>query len=854
ALDLLKQLGPATPRGSELLGVLLSVAAGMPDDEALARIESTLATRADAAATACHAVGHAHIDTAWLWPIRETRRKCLRTFTNQLNLMERYPEYVFMCSQAQQYAWIEEEHPAVFEAVKRAVASGAWEPVGGMWVEPDANVPSGESLVRQFVHGTRYWRERFGEKGEQRILYLPDTFGFPAALPQIMLLAGCDTFITNKLWWNGVNEFPHTTFVWRGIDGSEVLAHNTPGRDYNATNTPKELLRGQTSHRTLAPRPRTADGKPASALWLQPFGYGDGGGGATAGMIESAALAQDCGGLPRVRLSGVNEFCDALWAQRETLSASGDDFPAWWGELYLEAHRGTLTTQAWIKAANRRAEDELRFAELLQFAGPNRPTADAGAAAAEKLDRAWKLLLLNQFHDILPGSSIGWVYEDARRDFERITKITDKLIERCTTAWLEGLSTEGVKAPVGVFNPCGAPADAVIELEDGVLVAAKRVPALGVAVVDRAAHHGLVPASVDGLAMSNGVVECELDELGRVVRLARAGDKRGVTRGEGEFAAPMNQLVLYDDRPHMWDAWDIDPGYERSARPVETEPESIEIVREDPLRVAIRVVRALGERSRIEQTYVLDAGSPRVDVHSVVHWHERRTLLRALFPTRILADEATYEIQFGQVKRPTHANTPWDAAKFEACAHRFVDLSMPGVGFALLNDCKYGHSCRDGVVGISLLRSPVHPDPEADQGDHEFCYSMMPHAGDWREAGVDLQAELLNTPPLAYPLIAGETGPLGRAWAPFSLDAFGAAGAMVSAVKRSEDGRGIAVRVYESRGGEGGFAIKWNVPVSEVRPTDLIEREIELDGFSHSGGRTTVMVRPYQIVTIVAKV
>jgi alpha-mannosidase len=533
------------------------------------------------------------------------------------------------------------------------------------------------------------------------------------------------------------------------------------------------------------------------------------------------------------------------------MTEAGDDFPVWCGELYLELHRGTLTTQAWIKAANRRAEEDLRFAEVLTFAGPGAAGTDSGAS--EKLDRAWKLLLLNQFHDILPGSSIGWVYEDARRDFDRITKITEKLIDRGTTAWLARLSTEGVRQPVGVFNSCSAPVDAVIELEDGALVVAKRVPALGVAVVDRGAPHGLVPVRLEGLTMSNGIVECELDEVGRVVRLARAGGARGVTRGEGELAEPMNQLVMYDDRPHMWDAWDIDAGYERSAKPVVDEPEAIEVVREDALRVAVRVSRAIGARSRIEQTYVLDAGSPRVDVHTKVEWREKRTMLRALFPTRVRAAEVTCEIQFGQVMRPTHANTSWDAAKFEFCAHRFVDLSMPGAGFALLNDAKYGHSCRDGVVGMTLLRSPVHPDPEADQGEHEFTYSLMPHDGDWRAAGVDQQAELLNNPPVAYVLNAEEKGDLGRAWSPLVVEAEGYAGVMVDAVKRSEDGGALVVRVHESRGGEGVIRVKWNIAVRGVRAVDLLERPMELEGLRHEGDVTEVPVRAYQIVTLAAE-
>ena len=850
ALDLVKQVGTATPRGKQLLDALTLIHASTSAADALAWLEAAIAIPADGSSTVCLAAGHAHIDTAWLWPLRETRRKCIRSFTNQLNLIDANPSYTFMCSQAQQYAWIEEDAPHLFSRITKAVESGQWEPVGGMWIEPDANVPSGESLARQFLYGTNYWTHKFGSRARQRLLYLPDTFGFPASLPQIISLAGCDTFITNKLWWNAVNEFPHTTFIWRGIDGTEILSHNTPGRDYNATNTPRELIRGERSHKTLAPRPNLDSGQPAPAIWLQPFGFGDGGGGATHAMLESAELASDASGLPRVRLAGAHEFCDLLHDQRADLLSRDEDFPAIDGELYLELHRGTLTSQSWIKLANRRAEEDLRLCEILLFAGPVAHEAATVTQTVEKLDRAWKLLLLNQFHDILPGSSIGWVYDDARRDFDRISKITDKFIDRGTTAWLSRLSTEGVREPVGVFNPCSVPMSGVIELEDERLVYAREIPALGVAVVDRANPHGMVPARIDGLTMSNGIIECELDELGRIARLLRLGDRSNVMREDEDGFVPLNQLVLYDDRPHMWDAWDIDAGYEKSARTVENEPESIEIVHEDALRVAIRVRRSLGVSSTIEQTYTLDAGSPRIDIHTKVKWSERRTLLRALFPTRILSDRVTCEIQFGTCDRPTHANTSWDAAKFEFCAHRYMDLSQRGVGIALLNDCKYGHSCRDGVMGLSLLRSPVHPDPQCDQGEHEFTYALMPHDGDRIAAGVDRQAEALNTPLFAYPLNAEEQGDLGRAWSPLTFECDGPCAVSISAIKRAADNDDLIVRFNESHGGEGVARITWKIPVATVEAVDLLERPMHVQGIKHSGNVTTIPLRKFAIISL----
>ncbi len=816
-------------------------------EQAIAILAASLSLPAAGSTTVCHATGHSHIDTAWLWPLRETRRKCLRSFSNQLRLMEQFPEYKFLCSQAQQYAWVEESSPELFSQISTRVAEGRWEPGGAMWIEPDANCPSGESLVRQIQHGTSYWRSKFGDAASQHFLYLPDTFGFPATLPQIMAHAGLTTFVTNKMVWSRSNVFPHTTFAWRGLDGTEVLAHNTPGHDYNAVNTPKELHKGEVNHRTRTTAP---------AIWLQPFGYGDGGGGPTDWSIRYAQIAADCDGMPRVRLSTPREFCRELHAQHERTQGTPEAFPTWSGELYLEIHRGTLTSQAWIKTANRRAEEDLRFAELLAFSPPPGAASPTPESVA-KLDRAWKTLLLQQFHDILPGSSIGWVYEDSRRDFARIAKVTDAMIDKGTTAWLSGLSTAQAKEPVGVFNPCSTPSTAVIELPDGALAFARNVPALGVAVVDRAAPHGAVPVRLedrletDGVfVMTNGLVRVEFTETGEIVSLRREGEGEDtVMRADDGAVEPMNQLVLYEDVPHMWDAWDIDPFYEHKPMPVETAPTSVEVVCEDALRCAVRITRPLGTASTIEQTIALDAASPRVDIHSKVEWKEHRTLLRALFPTAIRADEATYEVQFGAVRRPTHRSTTWDAAKFEVCAHRWMDLSERGRGVAILNDCKYGHSCHDSTLGVSLLRAPKHPDPDADIGTHEFSYAIVPHGGSWQDAGIPAHAEAFNTPPVAYALNAGETGPLGTSWSPCVIDCGGTAGVLVSALTASQDGKGRVLRLWECHGGRGEVAVRWNLPAATAQRVDLLDRPMEGD-CRHDGTVTKVRVRPWEIVTI----
>ncbi|MEL7472840.1 MAG: glycoside hydrolase family 38 C-terminal domain-containing protein, partial [Planctomycetota bacterium] len=744
-VQLLRALDPSSPRARQLLAGMQELTDAHRRGEAARAshaLDGLLRVPSAGSTPVGFAVGHAHLDTAWLWPIRETRRKFVRTACNVLGLMDRHPEFRFLCSQAQQYAWLEQDAPAVFERVRARVAEGVWTPEGGMWIEPDCNVVSGESLIRQVLHADRYWTSRFGETAAQRVLYLPDTFGFPASLPQIMRATGLDTFITNKLSWNAINDFPHTSFYWRGLDGCEVLAHCTPGGDYNASQTPKEMLRAVEHLRAIPAQ--------GPAVYLQPFGFGDGGGGPTDWSIRNTQLAEDCDGLPRQRLGGVGAFVDALREQ-----ADRSELPVWDGELYLELHRGTLTTQSWIKQANRRAEFDLRLAEAMTFAGPHSIEPERSERAMAKLDRAWKLLLLNQFHDIIPGSSIAEVYDDARRDFEEIDRLIDQLFAKATKAWATAFDTTQADEPALVINPSGHERSGVFEVEtDGVsrLKFAKRVPALGAAVVDLRSSSECVPVTAGAIgegadrrySLANGVIEAVIDARGRVMSLARIGGREVVPESTAD--AGLNVLCLYDDRPHAWDAWEIDPGYEGSARPVDGECERWELVEQGPLRARLVCERSLGRASRLRQEFVLDAGAPRLDVRTWVDWHESHTMLRVLNPVDVRATSATYGIQFGHVRRSTHVNTTLDAAMFEVCAHGWADLSEPGLGVAILDDGKHGRSCRDNVMGVTLLRSPTHPDPGADRGEHTFTYSMLPHEGDWRAAMVDVEAELLSTP------------------------------------------------------------------------------------------------------------
>ncbi|MFN0131046.1 MAG: alpha-mannosidase [Phycisphaerales bacterium] len=813
--------------------------------------------------THCLAVGHAHIDTAWLWTTAHTRRKCLRTFSTALQLMHEDAAFRFTCTQPQLYQWLEAESPGLFARIAQRVRDGRWEGAGGgaMWIEPDCNIPSGESLVRQILHARAYWQSKFPDIAPPTCLFLPDTFGFPATLPQIIAQAGLTTFITNKLAWNDTNKFPYSSFLWRGLDGTEVLSHCTPGHEYNATNTPRELRR---AHDNLCRSPFTdscldAALPPCLSSFLQPFGFGDGGGGPTSDTLQRIHLANACPALPAIAQGTIRQFCDALHAARRDYGLLGRSLPVHAGDLYLERHRGTYTTQQWLKRSNRRAEQRLRIAEWLLAAGPG----DAPPSADERgvLDEAWKLLLLNQFHDILPGSSIGAVYKDSRREMAVVDAVAGNLIRAGSERWAFALNGG---TPL-VFNPASSPRSGVAEHE-GALVFVRDVPAIGVSRVPRASGTALDIASAraDGHVLSNSVIRAAIDAAGRVSSL-RQVRRDGRLGPEVCARGGTCHVALYTDTPRHWEAWDIDLDHARTRRVLSGAAARVEVVERGPLRAAIEVERPLGRASRMVMRYSLDAGSPRLDVRCRVDWRESRTLLRVLFPSAARSDAATTEVQFGHVRRALRARTRHDRARFEVCAQRWADVSdargSGGVGLAVLNRGIYGHSCLDGVLGLTLLRGTRFPDPEADIGEQELEFALMPHGGDWRAAGVDREAEAYNAP-----LFVAGSGVAsgdesegkrnmrdGASWAALRIEVDGPARVEVVAIKPAERGTGFVMRLVET-GGLGGVArVKWKVRVGGVRAVDLMERPMEFDGLRHEDGVTMVPMGPFRIVSLMVE-
>jgi alpha-mannosidase len=853
ASNLLGELDPRSPGAGALYAALVGATQSI-DDRAVAETADTAreilerALNPDTPA-ACPALGlavaHAHIDTAWLWPLAETRRKVLRSWTNALEVLDRHPRVTFICSQAQQYARLESDAPEVFRGLADRVADGRFQPMGGMWVEPDANVPSAESLLRQILHADRYWRSRFGDqRGAQHTLYLPDTFGFPASLPDLMHAAGLDLFITNKMSWNQGTPYTHTNFRWRGLGGCEVLAHNTPNHDYNCTNTPRELRRITANLRGLP------DGCPKPQPYLHPFGFGDGGGGPTLEQAETVDLAGNHPALAPLRHGSLAEFRDLL---RELDVSLPGGLPIHEGEQYLELHRGTLTTHAWLKRANRELELALRLAEVLAFAAPSR--RDAGPRHAERLDHAWKLLLLQQFHDILPGSSITRVYDDCRAHLAEIRKIVDSIMHDASGSWSSSLSpVAGVRgtslsSPYSILNPASAPQSAVLEHAGEFHQVS--APALSISPLPRGAgsqpdtppsspHHPthLNPSTGE---LSNGIISARIDRSGRIASLRLAGGP--------EFAeSPLNRLALYRDIPMNWDAWDLDAYTEDEPLWINDTPaESWSVRTNHPLRVEIEVSRPIGDGSTITQVFRLDAGSPRLDIITTYRWDERHRLLRAEMPTAVRAPFATYDIQCGSIRRPTTRDTLAERMMFEVCAHRWMDLSEPGKGLALLNNGRYGHSCRGGVMGLSLLRAPRHPDPTAGRDEGSLTYSLMPHAGDWRAAGVDLEADRLNNPPRIVPVACAAP------WSPVTITQAPGQRLDIAALKAAHDDPArLVLRLIETRGVAGRARVKWNLPVTRVVRADALEREIHAS-CAHAGDTTTIEIPPHGVVTLIAE-
>ncbi len=795
-----------------------------------------------------HAVGHTHIDVAWLWRLKHTREKAQRSFATVLRLMDRYEDYQFLQSQPQLYSYVKADCPDLYEKICRRVEQGRWEPEGGMWLEADCNLPSGESLVRQFLHGIRFFRKEFGKKC--RYLWLPDVFGYSWALPQIMKLCGIDTFMTTKISWNETNQIPEDLFRWKGLDGSEILTYfiETPEEwrpesdwfsTYNGLLTPATVLGSWKKFKN----------RELSRDVMISYGYGDGGGGPTREMLELRRMMDRMPGLPAVKTGSAGEFFDKIHASAE---AQPGKVPVWDGELYLEFHRGTYTTQAYNKKMNRKMEGLLAQTEWLTCLGGEA----MGENAWKELSDCWEAALLHQFHDIIPGSSIREVYEDSRKAYARMEQqalavreqameaLTRPAVDSYVLASFDSFAREEIvylpQTEPGAFYQKGQRLDAQ-KTEGGYYVKAVMEPFSLETVTFRGEDGGASasPFSIDleKREAVTPVYELAWNAGGQLTRIFDRVHQRNVLK-DGALG---NVLELYEDKPLSDDAWNVDSFYTEKMCILDASPE-VTLEEAGELLARLRFTYRFGDSS-VEQDMILYRDSLRIDFDTRVHWEESHKLLKTAFYTDIRSVKASYDIQFGHAERPTHANTSWERAKFEVCAQKWADLSEHGYGVSLLNDSKYGYSIRENAMKLSLLRSPVHPDPAADRGDHHFVYALLPHTGDVTEGGTIREAAKLNLPALAVKdrETAGKT----------ALFAFDGDGVMVDAVKKAEDDDALIIRMHEYRGGRGRAAFGFDREV-DAHPVNLLEEE--MDGVScekQDGGRgVRTWLRPFEIRTL----
>jgi alpha-mannosidase len=806
------------------------------------------------------AVGHAHIDMAWLWRLSHTREKAARTFATVLHLMRQYPEYRFVHSSPQLYLYLKEDYPEIFAAVREKIAGGQWEITGATWIEPDTNLPGGESLVRQFLYGIRTVRHEFGV--DMKLLWLPDVFGYSYALPQIIRQCGVRYLMTTKISWSQFNRFPYDTFRWRGLDGTELLTHfvttpeeTSPFYTYNGQLRPAEVQGLWDQYRQ----------KEVNDELLLLFGWGDGGGGPTREMLESARVLANLPGLPRVRLGKAEPYFAGL-AER----VSEKQLPVWDGELYLEYHRGTYTSQAYNKRANRLSEILYHNAEWLSALADVLTAESAYPAAA--LQQGWELILLNQFHDILPGSSIRQVYEDSRRDYEQIAAIGQEVLGRAQQRLVAGLA--GDEAQLAVFNSLSWTRDSLVELpwseewagktilnpdgrpspvqrvhnEQGrrLLLQAEALPSLGYRAYPLvAAESESEPGEliVTPLRLENGYYRLELNERGQIVSLfdKSAGRQALAAGGRG------NVLQVFEDKPMAFDAWDIDIYYQEKMREIGELVESV-VEEEGPLRGVLRLEWRYSD-STISQRLTIYRRSPRIDFRTVVDWQEQQTLLKVAFPLNVRATRATFEIQFGAIERPTHWNTSWDYARFEQVGHKWVDLSEGNYGVALLNDCKYGHDVKDNVLRLTLIKSAVRPDPEADRGRHDFTYSLLPHQGNWQQGRVVGEAYALNYPSL--PLLVEPAGRQPALPAHYSFAAVDSDHVIIESIKKTEEGDAWIVRLYECKQFRSqAVTLTFGQTLRRAVACNLIEED-ESD-VAYDGRRLTFAIGPFEIKTFKA--
>ncbi len=804
-------------------------------------------------------VGHTHIDTAWRWRLKHTAEKASRSFSTVLRHMEQYPEYIFLHTQPQQYAYIKEYFPEIYDQIRQRVKEGRWEIDGAMWVEPDCVLSGGESLTRQILMGRRFMLDEFGKEPEY--LWLPDVFGYSYALPQILKKSGIDTFMTTKITWNQYNRMPNDTFRWKGLDGSEVLAHFVttpcPGQDvetnfysnYNGEMFPDVIAGSWKLYREKHIHPET----------LIPYGFGDGGGGVTREMLERRRHMDRIPGLPHVKPSSAGDYFRRL---QESVRETDEPMATWDNEMYLEYHRGTYTSQAFVKKMNRRMEEMYRKAEWLT-AMQAVQDGDISLAEQAALNEGWKMLLTHQFHDILPGSSMREVYVDAEDYYARMQQIAGDVVARS----LQHMAGESANCYT-VINQLAHKRSGMVQLDgfdgatqlliapDGTEVAAQgsvayveNVPSMGTVCLQvkprktaqTAAACAAVVEAGDEISLETDYYQLTLNAAGQLTRLYDKTNSCQVL-AEGQRG---NVLQFFEDKPLDYDAWDIEMYYGQKMQEV-TALTARQVVENGPVRMVLRQSWDIS-KSHITQDLILYKYDRRIDFKTHVDWQEKQKLLKVAFPVDIRTTYATYDIQYGNIRRANNSNSSWERAKFEVVGHRFADLSEHGYGVSLLNDCKYGYDVHQNVLRLSLLKAAIFPDPHADEGEHTFTYALYPHCAGFVDGGTVQSAADLNQPLTA---VAGTIRLPAKLGSTITLD-----GAFVEldACKQSEDGKSMVIRFHEYAGAKGTVQVGFGFDVKDVRLCDLMERPCQ-DAQTVNNNAVTVKIKPYEVVTLLVKI
>jgi alpha-mannosidase len=833
-ISLFETLPEQTPRRNKIIYGLNEVCNYWNDRKGIAdclNITAELLSKpANSSVLTAYSIGHAHLDLAWLWPVRETRRKGGRTFATALKLIKEYPNYKFGASQPQLYEWIKNDYPQLYNDIKKAVKENKWEIQGAMWVEPDMNLTGGESLVRQCLYGKRFYKEEFGKDVKE--LWLPDVFGYSATLPQILKKCGIEYFMTQKISWNETNTFPHHTFMWEGIDGTRILSHFLPTNNYNLGNTPKELNEAEKRYAQ----------SDISDEFLNLYGIGDGGGGPSAHHIEMGLRQQNLEGVPKFKFSFAEDF------YKKIDKIPKEKLPLWSGELYLELHRGTYTTQALMKKHNRLLEQKLHNVEFL------------GSLVEDfqqlELDEIWKNTLLNQFHDILPGSSINWVYKDAnsmsRENLEKLDKLEEKLLTLLygrkgkrankfivynSQPWKRKEVIQ-LAANDGQYWVGDGTSSSIFKAENGKIDYPLELPPCGYTCIlieqtNMNFPHKEILLKASNNSLENKLIKVEFAKDGTIVSMYDKVEKREILAGKA------NKLLLWKDEPNNWGAWDVNHFY-RETIPDRAKLISSKVIHRTNLSAILLQQFKIGN-STIEQKITIINDSKLIKFENKVDWKEEHKMLRVSAQPDIYSPQASYEIQYGTLQRATHSNTSWDAAKFEVATQRFADLSQPDYGFAILNDCKYGLFIKENVISLNLLRSPKDTDKEADQHTHEFTFCYYPHKESLIESNVLEMAHNLNSPLMKFPVAEL---PENRQRSFYNIIG---KNVKLEVIKKAEDGNGIIVRIYETAGTNTKItfqtAEKWN----QLTETDMLENTIE--NICEKANEIELQFKPFEIRT-----